>query len=95
MNNINICHYEGYLKNEDRKCPLSHCAEGVEFASCIDLSQPVKVSSNYEVTLEQYSVALACFIGWWTIFIREDLNGFSGFDCVKFDTTGLKLIKKD
>lgn len=95
MRKTNICQYDGFLKDEDRKRILVYCAEGVEFTYCIDLSQSVKVVSRVEITLEQYSVALACFIGWWTIFIREDLNGFSGFDCVKFDTTGLKLIKKD
>lgn len=91
----NILNYQGYIKDEDRKQKLEHGCEYFTFETCLDLSQPVKVipyGSSTEFSLNQYSRDVASFICWWTHFVKEHLNGFSGFSNVKFEPIGFKII---
>lgn len=92
---MNILGKKGLLSNEDRKKPLEHGCEHFTFKSCIDLSEPIKVipygrSKKFPINI--YSRDLATFICWWTNFVHNDLNGFSGFHNLKFEFVGFELI---
>lgn len=65
------------------KDPFSWMSErGTMFTGTHDLSDGVNVSKpKSEVTLEEFF----CFGAWHALHIWGDLNGFSGYDCVKFN----------
>ncbi len=95
MSNLNILNKRGYLTDEDRKQPLERGCEYFTFKTNLDLSIPVKVipyGLNEEIPSELYSRDLSSFIAFWTRFVSEDLNGFSGFHNVKFEFVGFKLV---
>lgn len=83
---MNLFGGNGYLTDEQRKKPLEHGCSYVTFKTNVDLSELIEVSSHgdFNVTIENYSRDLASFIAWWTHFVAEDLNGFSGFHNRKF-----------
>lgn len=90
MHDFNIFNRRGYLTNEERKKPLVHDCEWVRFESNIDLSEPIKVylisgAKGEKLPLVRYSRDLVTFTWWWTYNILQDLNGFSGFDNLKFE----------
>jgi len=94
MNKINILNKVGMLTEEDRKQPLEHGCNHFTFKTCIDLSQPIKVipyGVSKEQSFQAYSQDIASFMVWWTNFVMEDLNGFSGFSHVKFELEGFTL----
>ena len=90
MSRINILNKVGLLTSEDRKQPLEHGCIHSTFKTNIDLSQGVEIIpyGSAKMTLEQYSQDIASFMVWWTHFVMEDLNGFSGFSNVKFSLKG-------
>lgn len=93
---INILNKVGMLSDKDRKEPLSHACDYVSFESCVDLSKGVRVipyGSVNKISVDQYSQDLATFFTWWTNMVLKDLNGFSGFNHVKFELVGFKLVK--
>ena len=67
------------------KDPFSWMSErGTMFSGTHDLSDGVNVSKpKDEVTLEEFM----CFGAWHALHIWGDLNGFSGYGCVKFNYT--------
>lgn len=92
---INILNKQGLLTDEDQKAPLEHGCEWLSFKTCLDLSEPIKVyqyGSSGEVSLQHYSRDIANFIAWWTYFVREDLNEFSGFYNVKFELVDFEIV---
>lgn len=92
---VNILNKEGMLSAEDRKEPLERGCDYFTFKTCLDLSEPIKVTAyglKAEYSAELYSRDLASFISWWTHFVMKDLNGFSGFYNVKFEFVNFKLI---
>lgn len=43
MDKINILNKPGFLTTEDRKETLQHNCDHIEFTTCLDLSEPVKM----------------------------------------------------
>jgi hypothetical protein len=96
MDKINILNKVGLLTKEDRKAPLHHGCDYLQFETCLDLSEPVRVipyGISKQITLQQYSKDVASFICWWTHFVQKDLNGFSGFSHVKFVPVGFEIVQ--
>ncbi len=94
MKGFNILGREGYLTNEERKAPLEHGCEYMTFKTCLDLSEPIKLipyGSPDVISLKHYSEDIANFIAWWTLHVHKDLNGFSGFNNLKFELIGFKV----
>ncbi|MDD3875492.1 MAG: hypothetical protein PHT69_02665 [Bacteroidales bacterium] len=95
MDKINILNKPGLLTNEDRKETLQHSCDYIEFTTCLDLSEPVKMrlyGTSNKISIQNYSKDIASFICWWTHFVQKDLNGFSGFYNVKFEPIGFEVI---
>jgi hypothetical protein len=95
MDKINILNKTGLLSDEDRKAPLSHGCNTFTFETCLDLSMPIKViphGTRNMYSLQEYSKDVASFICWWTLFVRKDLNGFSGFHHVQFELVGFEIV---
>lgn len=92
---INILNKPGMLSAEDRKQPLSHPCEHFLFETCLDLSQPIKITAygsyGQTISLTQYSRDVATFITWWSNNVMPDLNGFSGFHHVIFEPVGFMI----
>ena len=93
---VNILNKTGMLSKKDRKEPLEHGCNHFVFKTCLDLSEPIKVTpfgkhlcSVY--SLEDYSQDLSIFMTWWEHFVKPGLNGFSGFSNVKFEID-VKLV---
>lgn len=66
--------------------PYSHNGRhGTEFKSdrC-DLASGVEVTKPEGITDAQFAADLAEFGAFHALNIREDLNGFSGYDCVDY-----------
>lgn len=94
MDKYNILNKKGMLSKEDRREPFEHGCSHFTFKTCLDLSEPIKVipyGSAKIFSIEMYSRDLASFIAYWKHFVLEDLNGFSGFSCVKFELIDFKL----
>ncbi len=94
--NINILGKDGFLTTEERKRPLEHGCEHFTFKTCLDLSEPIEVIpyGRYDTfTINEYSSDVASFICWWTQNVREGLNGFSGFNGIKFEPVGFKIVQ--
>jgi len=82
----------GLYTDEERKLPLQsqYFERNIWFESCIDLSIGIKVhnygryESSYgkEVDLMK---SLASFIAQWTLLYYPKLNGFNGFDTLKYE----------
>lgn len=88
MSRLNILNKQGLLSTEDRKEPLFHQCDYLSFSSCLDLSDPIKVSygiPNGRVSLQNYTRSVASFFAWWSHFVHKDLNGFSGMSHLKFE----------
>ncbi len=95
MPTINILNKIGLLTSEDRKEPLVHGCEHFTFETCLDLSKPIKIipyGNRTEFTLNEYSQDVSSFICWWSHFVKDHLNGFSGFSNIKFEPIGFKII---
>ena len=94
MDKINILNKQGMLTAEDRKQPLTHGCNYFTFYTCLDLSEPVKVRSYHGTvfSISDYSADVASFICWWTLMVRKDLNGFSGFSHVKFEPQNFEIV---
>ena len=93
---INILNKIGMLTDEDRKAPLEHGCEYFTFKTNLDLTEPVQVipyGNSDKFTVQQYSADVAAFICWWTHFVQNDLNGFSGFYHVKFVPVGFEIVQ--
>ena len=88
MSKLNILNKVGLLSDEDRKEPLFHSCHMLSFSSCLDLSDPIKVTyaiPGGQVSIQDYSKDLASFFTWWSYFVHKDLNGFSGMSHIKFE----------
>lgn len=95
MDKINILNKQGFLSDEDRKEKLVHGCNHFTFETCLDLSEPIKVTpfgSYKKQSINNYSSDVASFIAWWTYFVKKDLNGFSGFSNIKFELVGFILV---
>lgn len=92
---------KGYISDEDRKKQLRYTSGNYEFYSkTIDLMEGLKVTfikDDFHDTprISEYSHALADFMMWWERDIRQHLNGFSGFDCVRFSFFGFGSVRLD
>lgn len=95
IDKINILNKRGMLSDDDRKERFEHGCSYVTFDTCLDLSKPIKVIpyGSGDITVENYSRDIASFIAFWNHFVMKDLNGFSGFGSVKFDTSLLNIIQ--
>lgn len=93
---LNIFGGEGYLTDEQRKMPLEHGCEYFTFKTCMDLSSPIEIR-QYGTATEQpltwYSIDIANFISWWTREVAPTLNGFSGFNNVRFIPIGFTVVE--
>jgi hypothetical protein len=97
MSRLNILNKEGLLSKQDCKEPLIHGCQYVTFTTCLDLSEPIKVSAygtSGEVSLSNYTSDIASFIDWWVYFVKKDLNGFSGHSATKFILTDFVVTTK-
>lgn len=95
MDKINILNKPGLLSQEDRKKPLQKGYDHIEFTTCLDLSEPVKMrlyGTSNKISIQNYAKDIASFICWWTYFVQRDLNGFSGFHKVKFEPQGFEVV---
>ena len=92
---------KGYISDEDRKKQLKYTSGNYEFYSeTVDLYKGLVVTfkkDDYHTApqLSTYSHALADFMMWWEREIRQHLNGFCGFDCIKFKFFGFGYVKLD
>ena len=93
MNKMNILNKTGLLTAQDGKALFKHQTANFLFETCLDLSEPVKITafSRTEVSANMYSQNIAEFIAYWAYFVRKDLNGFSGFSNVKFEPIGFTI----
>ena len=94
MGRINILNKQGLLTDEDRKEPLVHSCHYLTFQSCLDLSEPVRISYGIpgsKVPIQMYTRDIADFFCWWDYFIKKDLNGFSGMSHVKFELVDFEI----
>lgn len=74
-----------YLTDEERKAPLTRIINGCVFDTCVDLSTGIKVYPVSESIRDDLVVqAKILFTAWWCITIHKQLNGFPGFDTVKW-----------
>lgn len=93
---MNILNYSGHITEDDRKQPLVRGCEWFTFSTCLDLSEPIKMTpyhcSSGKVCLRNYSSDIASFISWWTIFVHKDLNGFRGLHSVKFELVDCEIV---
>jgi len=91
---MNILNKQGLLTEQDRKEPLVRGCDYFTFKTNLDLSIPVEIipyGNSKEFSLEIYSRDVASFISFWTNFVSGDLNGFSGFNGVKFIPVGFTI----
>jgi hypothetical protein len=92
---------KGYISDEDRKKQLKYTSGNYEFYSeTIDLYNGLDltfIKDDYHEApkISEYSHALADFMMWWERDIRSHLNGFCGFDCIKFRFFGFGYIRLD
>lgn len=74
-----------YLTDEERKAPLTRVINGCVFDTCMDLSCGIKVYPESEsVRWDLKMQAKILFTAWWCTTIHRQLNGFPGFDTVKW-----------
>ena len=79
-----------YLSNEKRKEDFNWQGDYFRFETCYDLSKGVGLKALYpnfkcdKKDMELFASDMACFMSYFMQNIYEDLNGFSGFDTVKW-----------
>jgi hypothetical protein len=86
---------KGCLTDEQRKKPLQHDCEHFTFRTCVDLSEPIRVSpfgSRTQFSLDEYSNDLSAFMVWWSMNVLPDLIGFNGFHNRQFVAQGFAVI---
>lgn len=68
------------------KNPISHTSNyGTKFSAVhADLSDGVTVIRNESTSIEHFAADVAEFSAWHRGNIWEQLNGFSGYDCIRF-----------
>lgn len=94
---------KGYISDEDRKKQLRFYSDDLHYefySNTIDLYDGVQVTFIKDTyhkypDIQSYSHALAEFMMWWEREIRQHLNGFCGFDCIKFKFLGFGCVKLD
>ena len=92
---------KGFISDEDRKKKLKYTSGNYEFYSdSIDLYNGLDITfikDEYHDSpkISEYSHALADFMMWWERDIRSHLNGYAGFDLVKFRFFGFGYIRLD
>lgn len=66
--------------------PFSHvCHNGTRFdCERCDLRGPIEVRTLGEIDRERLTADFAEFAGWHGVNIHPYLNGFNGYDCLKF-----------
>ena len=91
---MNILNKTGLISGNDKKIPFTHIGKYLEFKSCLDLSSGVNIKpiSDFEIlSIEDYSKELSDFIIWFSENIKNDLNGFSGFDNIKYNLINFNI----
>lgn len=74
-----------YLTDEERKAPLTRVINGYVFNTCVDLSSGIKIYPQSTDSDEKLRIqAKILFTAWWCTTIHKQLNGFPGFDTVKW-----------
>lgn len=76
-----------YYIQEERKLPFEYSGDKYIFKSVRDLSGVIKISRNpytYTDSIDMYSKDLIGFINMHHDIHLEHLNGFSGYDTLKF-----------
>lgn len=87
------------LKLFDLNKPYEHRSHnGTIFkAKRASLDCVIKVSSEYPIKQERVYSDFAEFAGWYAVNVypelRESGKGFSGFDCLNYDCSGLQIDK--
>lgn len=95
MEKINILNKIGMISDEDRNHKIIHSCFNLSFETCIDLSVPIKVKmigNSKIISIENYSRDVSSFIVWWTLNVLKDLNGFSGFNNVKYELVDFQIV---
>jgi hypothetical protein len=76
-----------YYTSEERKLPFEYIGDKYIFKSVIDLSGAIEVSRQpytYIDSIDLYTKDLIRFIIYHRNFHLEHLNGFTGYDTLKF-----------
>jgi len=62
------------------------CSNGTVFKSERgDLASGVKVLQSFDIDVNEKMADYAEFGAWHSIIIHPNLNGFAGYDCIKFE----------
>lgn len=93
----------GYISKEDCDKKLRYELYDYVFeASTIDLRDRLvtitfdkNIFGNEAPKLSSYTRALGIFMADYEIYIRQHLNGFCGWDCIKFQFSGFDNITLD
>ena len=94
---------KGYISEEDCGKKLRYeYYEYVFEASTIDLRDRLititfdkNLFGNEAPKLSSYTLALGIFMAEYERYIRQHLNGFCGWDCIKFQFFGFGYIRLD
>lgn len=92
MGKLNIFGREGLLTPVERQKPYEYNGRHVKITTTVDLYGGVKVECLYDqdvIDLSDYTADISAFIAEWTRDVLWSLNGFRGFDCIKFDTNDI------
>ena len=73
-----------FLTEAERKMPLEYCNNGFLFRSCVDLSEPVRITTPLRYAQEGLADAVALFIANFTIHTHPKLESFQGFSTIRF-----------
>lgn len=76
-----------FYTDEERKQAFVHqCKYGVRIVcSRKDLSTNIFIECSINTLSDHIAAAVAEFMGYWTVNIYPHLNGFAGFDTLKFN----------
>lgn len=79
-----------YMSSQKRKEEFNWQCDHFRFETCYDLSKGVNVKPLYKnfkgdsKDMELFASDMACFMAYYMQNIYEELNGFSGFDTIKW-----------
>lgn len=74
-----------YMSENEEKEPIEHYYNGFTFKSSKDLRDGIKVTTPDGYNRNTLALAVATFIGWWTLEYYERLQSFNGFDTISFN----------
>ncbi len=85
---LNNPFFKGYLDKDDLDWPIS---EGLVSCDTLNLSTPIKVQMFKLNDKAELAASIARFIGFHMQYIWPHLNGFPGYDTLRFEFKKLDL----